>query len=701
MSFTISNWACLSASLNQGQQTVTPFGGSPTVINSPNIFIYGSPTDTVSTIVTVGYFNGIVTELSTGDWIIGNGSNASFQVYVQSIIDGVVTVADVNTGASGPYLLKSANLSDVLNTENSFSNLGLGKSGILLLTDADFAATGGTYVLSNPPPIIISMSATSTGRVLRLPPCNQSNSLLESESIELLTTENSDPINIENATGALFFQTIGNSSWRAVPNDRTTIDGAWEFLGETQTLNGFLTGNIEITSSNNSIDISALDTNKLDITVSSTSSLTLQNAYDNGDGTLTISQDKPVAFKKNVSDQGAGFLLPSFTTTEINALSNFNNSEMMWDSELDRIAVNADTALDPRLEYLAYLSDVTELDADASYGECYFTSNSTNTTFVSPATPVIIKGTYNSGDLKLFTHSNGVLTYTGTITREFDITAILTASYTGATNNTTFMIAHNGSAISKSLQSTLIGGTTPANQSNPVGCILSLAQNDTVAVWVQNEDSTDSIKIYDINFSVKSIGGASSSASGITLVGEDYLDLTGTVLTANKIALDNMEDLAEQTVIGRDSGTGSPEALTMGSGMGISSGNLFSKVVAGNSSPILIPGTNVSTCIRIGEMLYLTNMSESGGVVTLMLKFSFTATNFDCYVRIPFPVMPGGLTSGQITVTGNIYNAIIPTTSDGVILGITDIRAANFGVSMHVVSSTNYIANVQVMYQLV
>ena len=190
------------------------------------------------------------------------------------------------------------------------------------------------------------------------------------------------------------------------------------------------------------------------------------------------------------------------------------------------------------------------------------------------------------------------------------------------------MVAHNGSAVSKSLQSTLIGGITPANQANPVSCILSLAQNDTVAIWVQNEDSTDSIKIYDINFSVKSIGGASSSGSGITLVGEDYLDLSGTVLTANKIALDNMEDLATQTVIGRDSGTGSPEALAMGSGMGISSGNLFSKVVAGNSSPILIPGTNVSTCIRIGEMLYLTNMAESGGVVTLMLKFSFYCYKF-------------------------------------------------------------------------
>ena len=245
------------------------------------------------------------------------------------------------------------------------------------------------------------MSATSTGRVLRLPPCNQSNSLLESESIELLTAENSEPINIENASGALFFQSIGNSSWRAIPNDRTTVDGSWEFLGETQTINGFLTGNIEITSSNNSIDISALDTNKLDLTVSSSSSLTLQNAYDNGDGTITISQGKPVALKKNVSDDGAGLLLPSFTDAEVSALSNFNNSEMVWDSDTDRIVLNANTVLDPRIETVAYLSAVTEIDADASYGECYFNSNSTNTTFVSPATPVIIKGTYNSGDLKI------------------------------------------------------------------------------------------------------------------------------------------------------------------------------------------------------------------------------------------------------------------------------------------------------------
>ena len=50
MAFTIANWTCVSASLSQGQETVTPFGGSPTVLNSPNFFTYGSPNDAAATI---------------------------------------------------------------------------------------------------------------------------------------------------------------------------------------------------------------------------------------------------------------------------------------------------------------------------------------------------------------------------------------------------------------------------------------------------------------------------------------------------------------------------------------------------------------------------------------------------------------------------------------------------------------------------
>jgi hypothetical protein len=97
MAFTLANWTCISASLNEGQETVTPFGGSPTVLNAPNIFIYGSPNDAVATITGSGYFNAQAYSLAVGDWIIGNGTDAAFLVNVLSITAGVVVVSSIGS----------------------------------------------------------------------------------------------------------------------------------------------------------------------------------------------------------------------------------------------------------------------------------------------------------------------------------------------------------------------------------------------------------------------------------------------------------------------------------------------------------------------------------------------------------------------------------------------------------------------------
>lgn len=244
MSYTNSNWTCLSPSLNQGQETIIPFGGSPTVINAPNIFIYGSPTDTTSEIITTGYFNSTVTELPVGDWIIGNSSDGSFLIFISNITNGVVTVSFVFDN-NGPYLLKAANGSDAQNVTTFVENLGLGRPGILTLTDADFSAAGGTYILTNPPPIIIDMSATSPGRVLQLPPQNQPTSLQASDQIEIITIGSPEAIGINNGAGTLIFLIEPDSAWRAIPNNRSTVTGAWVFLGEVQTINGN-TGDVEL-----------------------------------------------------------------------------------------------------------------------------------------------------------------------------------------------------------------------------------------------------------------------------------------------------------------------------------------------------------------------------------------------------------------------------------------------------------------------
>lgn len=93
MAYTNANWACISGSLNQGQLSVVPFGGSTTVENAPNIFMYGSPNDTVATIIAANYFLTEYKSLAVGDWIMGFGTDASFAVQVTAVSSTTVTVA--------------------------------------------------------------------------------------------------------------------------------------------------------------------------------------------------------------------------------------------------------------------------------------------------------------------------------------------------------------------------------------------------------------------------------------------------------------------------------------------------------------------------------------------------------------------------------------------------------------------------------
>jgi hypothetical protein len=102
MAFSLANWACVSSSLNQGQETITPFGGSPTVENAPNTFFYGSPNDTVAAISATGYFNPMIADLCVGDWIQGNGTDSTFSVHVVSITAGIVSVASTIVGSLAP-----------------------------------------------------------------------------------------------------------------------------------------------------------------------------------------------------------------------------------------------------------------------------------------------------------------------------------------------------------------------------------------------------------------------------------------------------------------------------------------------------------------------------------------------------------------------------------------------------------------------
>lgn len=114
MAFALANWACISSSMNQGQETVTPFGGSPTLLNAPNDFSYGSGVDTVAQIAAANYFLPIYQDLAVGDWIFANGTDASEILIVQTVSSTGVTTAGF--AASG-----TVNTANIVNNAVTFA----------------------------------------------------------------------------------------------------------------------------------------------------------------------------------------------------------------------------------------------------------------------------------------------------------------------------------------------------------------------------------------------------------------------------------------------------------------------------------------------------------------------------------------------------------------------------------------------------
>ena len=149
MAYTNSNWTCISASLNQGQLTVTPFGGSPTVENAPNIFMYGSPNDTVATISAANYFLAEYASLSVGDWIMGFGTDASFSLQVTAVSSTSVTVEStgLTTSIGTANIVNNAVTYAKIQQASAYTLLGNPTSGtanveeITLGNDLSFSGT--------------------------------------------------------------------------------------------------------------------------------------------------------------------------------------------------------------------------------------------------------------------------------------------------------------------------------------------------------------------------------------------------------------------------------------------------------------------------------------------------------------------------------------------------------------------------------
>jgi len=389
---------------------------------------------------------------------------------------GVNTQFSSPNSSSGPFLLKSDNLSDVADADIAFVNLGTSNGTTLTLTESDFVA--GEYTITNPGPLILELECNTPGSyTVILPEAQGTGSYalglgprtvnLGSVEVFIKVRPNISQLRSDPDTGYDIFLT-----------DKSTQYGTWDSQPFVSTVNG----------------------DSLNVVVD------LQSAYDSSsNGNIEITSETG---NFGFSGTEAGFYLPAMTEAQFEAIATPPNGLMAWNQDDDRITLNKGTSGSPVYDEVAYVSDITSLVIDAIYAEVFFQNNATPTNIVTMGVPVKVGGTYLAGQL-----SSGTITSTSTDTRIVNVIVSLTASMNLVTANLTFTIFQNGSAVAKSAMSMDLDGVTPSETSRPISCLLSVALGDTIELRVQNNTSTDDPTIEDLNFAISAIGGTGSTTT--------------------------------------------------------------------------------------------------------------------------------------------------------------------------------------------
>lgn len=274
----------------------------------------------------------------------------------------------------------------------------------------------------------------------------------------------------------------------------------------------------------------------------------------NSSGTLNISERGIIHNGTLTLDNGTGGGFVNFSSDTLTALPLLlNGASYNPDSIAD--AMNANAYFNP-VNYTPVSGGPGSWQADSvtgnlagidaalasappgmasAYAETYFQANTTPTTFAGANTPTkVLATTYNTGEIQGFTQVGGTFTYTDTPNRILQISAMVTASYAGTGQNTSFYITKNGTPLAKSQQSAFIDVVTPANKPLPVQAKSSVSTGDTFELWVENNDNTNAITVYDVNFGIEGITGSSAQTVIPPSYGEMYFqdNVTPTTIAA-------------------------------------------------------------------------------------------------------------------------------------------------------------------------
>lgn len=147
-------------------------------------------------------------------------------------------------------------------------------------------------------------------------------------------------------------------------------------------------------------------------------------------------------------------------------------------------------------------SGIATQNDDVASGNLYITSSAT-TNFSAVNTPVKALGTTTSSNLyRVTSPANNRLTYIGSKTRSFQVSGAMSVMSSSNNKSYSVMIAKNGTVLTESRQSVKLGSA--GDQRNAaISCIVSLAPNDYIELWAENNTDNTSFQITSLNMSLR------------------------------------------------------------------------------------------------------------------------------------------------------------------------------------------------------
>lgn len=145
------------------------------------------------------------------------------------------------------------------------------------------------------------------------------------------------------------------------------------------------------------------------------------------------------------------------------------------------------------------------INNSAELANYFMLNNATVTNVITVATPLKIAGTTTANSInQKFTHTNNRATYVGAITRSFKVTTTISVTSTSANDQIGFYVAQNGAVITDSEMYVTTNSTSRA-ESVTVHTIVSLATNDYIEMWTENNTDASDVTITYMNVIIEAL----------------------------------------------------------------------------------------------------------------------------------------------------------------------------------------------------